>query len=99
VSWPVVYDRSVQADLNEIMAWYIERGSHLPSWFDLSFDCAVRAIADRPFSFSISFEGLRRAQLDRFPHGIYFRVLEHAVQIVAVVHPSRSSKVLKGRGT
>lgn len=99
MSREVVYGRSVQADLNEIIAWYAERGSHLPALFDSSFDGAVRAISNRPFSFSIAFEGLRRAQLDRFPHGVYFRVLEHAVQVVAVVHPSRSSEVLKGRNT
>jgi hypothetical protein len=81
------------------MAWYVERGSHLPNWFDSSFDRAVRAISERPFSFSITFESLRRAQLDRFPHGVYFRVLENVVQIVAVVHPSRSSEVLEGRDT
>jgi len=97
VSWVVIYDRAVQAELSEILAWYAERGPRLPQVFETAFDDSVRALIDRPFSFGIVFKDVRRVQVGRFPHGVFFRVHERTIYVLGVVHGSRSFDVLKER--
>lgn len=97
MSWKVIYDRAVQADLSEILAWYAEFGPRLPQMFELAFDDSIRAIIDRPFSFGIVFSDIRRAPVRQFRHGVFFRLRECTIYVLGLIHGSRSFEVLKER--
>lgn len=97
MSWAVIYDRAVQVELGAVLAWYTERGARLAQVFETAFDKSVGAIIERPFSFGVVFQDIRRAPVGRFPHGVFFRVRERTIYVLGVVHGSRSFDVLKER--
>ena len=41
--------------------------------------------------------GIRRARLRRFPHGLFFRVLDDALYVIACFHASRDPLIWRGR--
>ena len=67
--------------------------------FQAELDLALQAILERPTSFPEVARGVRRAQLDRFPHLVFFRQDQDADAIVvfAVIHGSRHHKVWRRR--
>jgi len=93
----IIYERGVQSDLREILVWHAQHGEDLAKLFEKRFEDSVRAISDRPFSFGVMRDDIRRAPIDRFPHGVFFRVLKQSIHIIGVIHGSRSPDVLKGR--
>lgn len=50
---------------------------------------AFRAIAQRPLQYPVVRRDTRRALMPRFPFGIYFRVENPNIVVVAVIHGSR----------
>ena len=48
-----------------------------------------RLVAERPLSYPLVHRNTRRALMTRFPFGIYFRVEQTQIVVVAVIHGSR----------
>src|SRR3989304_6971680 len=77
-------------DINEAADYYLRQRAGLEDEFLAELSAAVKMIGARPQQFEQVRSGIRRCLLDRFPYGVYYRVLGFdMVQIVVVKHHSR----------
>jgi len=94
----VLFREVAESDLEEIIAYYADIDLRLALRFQDEFESVMERIAEFPQAFAVVHADLRRAGLQRFPHGIYFRLVRpDLVVIVAVVHPSRNPRQWEGR--
>ena len=69
--------------------WYEERSAGLGQEFVSAVDATVTAIAERPMAFPEVQGSTRRAVMRRFPYGIYYRIADGEVVVLAVMHRRR----------
>jgi plasmid stabilization system protein ParE len=88
----------LDCDLEESALWYAQRNSAVAERLIDAAQAAMRAAAEKPYQFPIFCEDIRRCRLHRFPHAIYFLVIDDSVHILALIHGARDVlKVLAER--
>jgi plasmid stabilization system protein ParE len=50
-----------------------------------------------PKLFAIVYRSVRRCKTRRFPYVIYYRIVKNRVEVLAIVHASRSPEAWKNR--
>lgn len=88
---------AAREDLFQAASWYNTHGSSLADRFLGSFEECLADIALVPKGFTEVRPNVRRALLHRFPYAVYYRVSPEVVTIVAVLHCSRSPRLLRRR--
>jgi plasmid stabilization system protein ParE len=84
-------------ELFEAALWYNEQQPGLGQRF---LDAAVAAIskaATLPVAYPILYRSIRRALLQRFPFGVFYRVEEGRIVVLAVLHGSRHPRAWRHR--
>lgn len=89
MKWRVAFRPQADAEVCEARRWYEERRSGLGAKFATAVEEAVARITENPLAFLRVRGETRRAILRRFPYGLYFRVLNDEVIVLAVVHGRR----------
>jgi plasmid stabilization system protein ParE len=79
-----------ESDLQNAAVWYESQRSQLGHEFLDAVEELLTRISENPLQFPILHRGARRALLSRFPFGVFFRVQDQAVIVLAVMHASRS---------
>jgi plasmid stabilization system protein ParE len=97
VKTPVIITPAAELDLAEYRDRYESIRPGLSRDFELAFDATLCRIARHPQAYEEVGYGLRRALLQRFPHGVFYRQGPDAVQVVAVLHPSRNPRIWQSR--
>ena len=75
-----------KADIEREARWY---DAHQPGLGDDFVDEVKRVIgliAENPLRYSIRFGNWRRANLRRFPHGVFYQVIDDQPVVFAVLH-------------
>ena len=85
-------------DLTAAALWYELHRPGLGNDFLDEVSQALSSIAERPDSYPVVWRATRRALMNRFPFGIYFRVEPAEVVSVAVMHGSRHPRNWQKRG-
>lgn len=86
-----------EQDLEEAASWYEEQRPGLGNEF---LDEVLRTfgkISEQPALYPLLHRNTRRALTLRFPFGVYYRVQEETIVVVAVMHGSRSPRRWKQR--
>ncbi len=78
-----------ERDLEEEALWYEEQLPDLGNQFLDEISLALSAIAESPLMYPIVHRETRRALIHRFPFGIYYRVQDETIVVLAVMHGSR----------
>jgi hypothetical protein len=60
----------------------------LGAHFRAEFLQAYRRLIKSPLLYAVRFVGIRRMNLDRFPYGIFYRVDQDEICVLAVLHGS-----------
>lgn len=76
-------------DLTAAASWYEQQRVGLGHDFLDEALAALHRVAAQPLTYPVVHRNTRRALMTRFPFGIYFRVEESRIVVVAVVHGSR----------
>jgi len=97
VSLRVVLRPDAHAEIAEARDWYEARRVALGAEFIAEFDAVIGRIAERPAMYARVSGETRRAVLRRFPYAVYFRVLDDAIVVLAVVHGHRHPRVWRSR--
>ncbi len=89
---PVRLHPSVYDDLSEIMDYYASvAGNALALAFYREFRRCIKVLGSRPQSFRTEKHGLRRCNLNRFPHHILFDFeTTRGIFVLVVKHDHRS---------
>ena len=86
-----VYDVEARFDVLGIVEYYENvEGPHLADRFTSELKKFLEYVATRPESFLEIRSGIRRANLDRFPHHILFQIVDSGtIKVLAVKHDRR----------
>jgi len=84
-------------DLAAAASWYEQQRAGLGHEFLDEALSALTLIAEQPLAYPTVHRRTRRALMLRFPFGIYFRVEQARIVVVAVIHGSRHPRGWKGR--
>lgn len=93
----VTYHPSVQREVNRILAHYDGISKRLGDEFWDELIAHIAAAAKDPEHFHFAKEGLRRANLKKFPYHFLFRPLEGKIRITVIRHNKRHPHHALGR--
>jgi len=85
------------AEIAHARDWYEARRAALGDEFVAEVDALLSKVAEHPAAYPRVRRAVRRAVLRRFPYAVYFRVIEEAVVVLAVVHGHRHPRVGRSR--
>lgn len=86
-----------ETDVEEAAIWYEKQREGLGGEFLDEVLIACKRISENPNICPVVHKRTRRAIINRFPFGIYFRIEENSIVVVAVIHGSRHPKQWKQR--
>lgn len=95
----LVYHPEAEAELIDAARFYEKRVTSLGSQFLDAVDIAAGEISEAPARFPVVKSDVRRYLLSRFPYGIYYRLHEDYVHILAIKHHSRHPEYWSHRFT
>ncbi len=86
-----------ETDVADAAAWYETQRAGLGSEFLDEILSTCNSIAENPKTYPLVHRKARRAVIHKFPFGIYYRIENGMVAIVAVMHGSRDPNKWKKR--
>jgi plasmid stabilization system protein ParE len=89
---PLSVAREAEVEASEAAEWYEKRSLGLGRAFLDLVEITLEDIAERPRQFPLVYRDVRRALLKRFPYGIFFRVRQDQIRVLAVMHLSRNPR-------
>src|SRR6266852_9695000 len=89
MSRSLVIREEAEADLAGAKHWYEEKRAGLGDQFILCVDAAIERICRMPEVHAVLHKGVRRGLVRRFPYGIFYRIEDDYISILAVMHNRR----------
>ena len=86
-----------RADIITAHQWYAERNPASASSFIKQVDRVLGRIQSFPELFPVFDLGLRRAPLARYPHCIFYHVVDDRIEVEACLHDHRDPTHLRAR--
>jgi len=87
---------AAEADVDDILSWYRERGHDLADQFLLALDQCLDSIQGNPQAFAEVHRDIRRALLRRFPYCVFYVITAQEIVVLACLHGHRDPKVWQG---
>ena len=97
MSLHLVISPAAEADMDEARSWYEQRQQGLGDDFVLCVSDALASVCRNPETFPPLHKGVRRATIRRFPYGIFYRVEDDNLVVLAVLHDRRGPRQWKSR--
>jgi plasmid stabilization system protein ParE len=97
VTLPVFWTHEANQDLLDARAWYDNVRPELGDHFALSVETTVKAIAEHPLQFPVTYKSRRRAGVRRFPYGLFFEVQNNRIVVIACFHGRRNPRRWQSR--
>ncbi len=88
----VRFHRRVQIDLNEILEKYYLISDQLGDDFFAEFRIGIDKVISNPRFFHFDSSGLRRCNLDRFPHHFLYDIRNEVIRVWVVRHDQRNPR-------
>ena len=95
MSLPVHIRPEAEADLEDAAAWYERQREGLGQDFLDESQRTFDHISENPRLYPMLHRETRRAVVRRFPFGVFYKVEEASIVVVAVMHASRHPKQWK----
>lgn len=88
-----------EEDIDNAFVWYEQKQIGLGESFYKSINTSVTYISKNPFSCEEIYKDIRRFVIKKFPFGLYYSVnsKNKEIQIIALLHFKRSTKILGKR--
>jgi len=97
MSLPLVFHPNVQDEVDEAYRWYEQQSAGLGD----DFLAALEEVSDRlrqtPEVHQTIYQDVRRALPRRFPYGVYYRIHDDRVEVIAVQHTRRDPSSWQSR--
>lgn len=94
---PPIFRLAAAADIEEAYGWYQGQQKGLGDEFLEAVQAALDGVASYPEAFPVVHRDTRRALLRRFPYGLFYRILEDRIVVVACFHAMRDPKSWRTR--
>ena len=86
-----------EQDLSDAAAWYEAQVPGLGHRFLDEVLAAFSSVSETPLMYPVVHRNTRRALIHRFPFGVYYRVEQTDIVVLAVMHGSRNPRRWKIR--
>ncbi len=94
---PVRLTHVAESDIAEAAAWYEAEREGLGVQFVDRVQQAIDRIAENPMGYAKVIEDARRAPLEQFPYGLWYRVEPDESVVIACLHGKRSPRLTRER--
>lgn len=94
---PVTVSPAARADIVAGFRWYENQRPGLGRDFLNEIRTAFSRVAEAPQAYAQVYRNVRRVSVRRFPYGLFFRVRDPYIQIVACMHGKRDPREWKSR--
>ncbi len=88
---------AAEGDLTEAFTWYEAQVNDLGHAFVAAVEEVMRSIAENPHRYRVVHGELRRALVRRFPYAVFYRCVDRAVIVVAILHAAQDRTRLDTR--
>jgi toxin ParE1/3/4 len=86
-----------ELDMAAARDWYDGQRDGLGTEFLVELDVVFDRIKSFPESAAVEYRQVRQVPLARFPYVVYYRLAADVIEVVAVLHGSRSPSVWRSR--
>lgn len=97
MTYSIVFGSEVESDLIEAYDHYEQQLEGLGSEFLLAVEAAINYIQRNPLHFQKIYKNKRKANLKRFPFGVFYIVSKESILILAVIRLTRDPMIWKSR--
>lgn len=97
MSLPVRVRSEAAQDIEDAATWYEEQSRGLGQAFLEEIRRSLQRVVEQPQLYPSVLRGTRRALIQRFPFGVFYRVEVDSIVVVAVMHGSRDPQRWKRR--
>ena len=98
MTYKVIIRPAAEDDLAEAIDWHEERQVGLGKRLLAHVNETISKLAERPDLFGIVVhKQLRRANVRRFPYGVFYQIMDQSIIVVAVLHARRAPRRWKSR--
>ena len=97
MSLKVSIRHEAEIDIEEAATWYEGQRQGLGHEFLDEVLSLCQTIAEKPAMYPVVHRNTRRALIRRFPFGVYFRIEDEQIIVVAVMHGSRHPRKWRQR--
>ena len=87
---PIRLTSAAERDLMLAEMWYLEEAPHMLGALEEEVDQVFERIGEQPEMYQVVATKMRRAQLERFPFSVFYRILPEWIEVIGVVHQSRN---------
>ena len=94
---PTLFTSAAEADVEEAFQWYDSQRPGLGAAFRHALDIVVMAVVSNPEAYAVIHRQTRRALLPKFPYGLFYRVLDETIVVVACIHAKRHPRAWRTR--
>jgi plasmid stabilization system protein ParE len=89
---PILTRPAAAADIDEAFLWYERQQAGLGDEFLTAVQSALENVVAHPTRYPVVHRETRRVLVHRFPYGIFYRVYDELVVVVACMHARRDPK-------
>ncbi len=82
----VIFRPAAAADVEDAYTWYEHQQQGLGDAFLEKLQHSVDSIAENPAVFAVLHRDTQRMLMERFPYGVFFRIYENTIVVVACMH-------------
>lgn len=93
----VVFLPGAARDIEEAFEWHEEQQPGLGQEFLDSLQSVIDLTVDHPYAFPVIYRDARRAPVQRFPYGLFYRVHSEQLVVVACMHVRRNPRSWQSR--
>ena len=97
MSFKVHFRHEAEKDITEAAEWYESQRKGLGSEFLDEILNACQLISENPELYPAVHRNSRRALIHKFPFGVFYKVIDKSIVVIAVMHGSRKPSKWKNR--
>jgi plasmid stabilization system protein ParE len=97
LSYSIEIRRRALIEIQDVYQSYENNERGLGERFKSTLQDNLLKLQDFPFAFSEVYKSTRRVYIEPFPYHVFYRIRDHKVIVLAVIHASRDSSTWKKR--
>ena len=94
---PPIVRPAASADVEDAYRWYEAQQTGLGEEFLAAADAVMQSVVANSQQFPVVHRRTRRALFRRFPYGLYYRIVDDQIVVVACMHARRDPRRWQSR--
>ena len=94
---PPIVRPAASADVEDAYRWYEAQQTGLGEEFLAAANTVMESVVANPLQFPVIHRQTHRALFRRFPYGLYYRIVDDQIVVVACMHARRNPRRWQSR--